>query len=128
MDNDSDFFCLQETKVEEAVSTKVMAHCWPRIVEVVLKGVDFDQATDWLITNGQDYVEAALVSVDAGVDSKLVRAYEKQHKPAEYDVAMTFEGKDVPGFPRTAASVPMTPVSPGSACSTPLKISVPLPM
>jgi hypothetical protein len=129
LDNDSDFFHLHETIVEGVVVTKVMAHCWPEIVEVVLKGVAFGDSKDWMIVNGQDYLEASLVSVDAGVDSKLVRAYEKQHKPAEYDLAMTFEGKDVPNFPRNAAPLPLTPVSPsGSACVTPLKQNVPLPV
>ena len=126
--NDTDFFRLEERKLEGDTVNSVWAHTTAEPVEVVLKGIDFSKATDWMVTNGHDYLEASLVSHDADVDTKLVGAFEKQHPAAIFDEAMTFLARDVPNFPRNMpCTMPFSPAAASSDFQTPLKTGVALP-
>ena len=72
LEADSDWYVLDES------GHKVIANLMPR-VEVVFKGIDLAAANDWVIVDGHSYTDATLVSADADVETKICRAFERQH-------------------------------------------------
>ena len=97
--------------------------------DVKFNGIDMGLADDWVILDAFSYEAATLISVEAGIEQKIDRAYERQFSQPVYNTAFHFEADDeVPGCPRdcksaTASPMPQTPSS-TSQDMTPLKINV----
>ena len=146
LESRSDWFGLQEVGDEGAKTIEVIAHTNPKVT-VLFRGIDMDAATDWTIIDAASYTDAILFSVDADVESKITRAYERVNTTPMYNDPMMFNPVEVvPGFPRDARIPPPTPTmyspspSPlhgtGSAssnggadlCVTPLRVNVPMPI
>lgn len=100
-------------------------------VEVKMAGINIADYDDWLIESADSFTEAILMSDTADVDTKIMRAFMKQHAAQSHNTAFNFDPEvDVPNCPRGVpepfpSPAPSTPG--GLAPSTPLKIGVPLP-
>ena len=58
---------------------KVISNCGMGPVEMNLKGIDFKDANDWVITDADDYDFAKLISETTGDERGLARMWEKDY-------------------------------------------------
>jgi hypothetical protein len=126
IDVDSDWFSLKKDM------TSVVAHL-PTRVDVEFRGIKFAEAKDWVVVDGDSYSKATLVSVDADIDTRITRAFERLNDPPCFDNAFHFDPlEEAAEIPRGAAAASsgfpgfISPVKAG-VCVTPLRSGLPKP-
>jgi hypothetical protein len=101
-------------------------------VDVLMNGINMADYDDWVIESADSFSEATLISDSGDVDTKIMKAFVKQHAAQHHNTAFNFDPQiDVPNCPRdvpgpSASASPSTPG--GAGPSTPLRIDVPLPL
>jgi hypothetical protein len=95
--------------------------------QVKFKGIDMKSADDWVILDALNYDDATLISVDAGIEQKINRAYEKDSSRPIYNTAFHFGLDDeVPGCPRDCKLATAGATSQTQSSSSTTEIMMPL--
>ena len=104
VDMDSDYFVLSESM--DAVYMKAVA----REQEVMLRGINFSEADDWVVVDGDCYASATLVSEALGDERRLARVWEKQRPAPTWGLSFDYPD-EIDSVPELSIPISTTAVS-----------------
>ena len=104
VDMDSDYFVLSESM--DAVYMKAVA----REQEVMLRGINFSEADDWVVVDGDCYASATLVSETLGDERRLARVWEKQRPAPTWGLSFDYPD-EIDSVPELSIPISTTAVS-----------------